>query len=768
MRDVPASITAAWRSGDFIGDRRPIARVTVQHPTMKLRNYTLMSTFSFKKVSAEDSEAPSYTDTDLIDPTKGQKIHNRYADFLFSKLGKPLEIPNVRSVSWNRSIDSDVADCTIETLNTKPTYGSEKPDGGAIDHPGYYTYSRGATSFSPRWQHTRNEWFGMLMPDNLIRTYEGYGWTPDQPPEEDPKLVQTGLWIIDTVTMNAQGGMTIKCRDVGRILMDQMYYSPVVPKDFYGRAYSNWDGKFEGDSKTVDGKKLRVSGFSSSNTPWIGSGTVQGHQVVHAFDDDPTTYWLSIGNDRPSRRFAYEWVECMTGNQSVSAVKVRAKKKGYTCYVSVRVNNKWQGATKINYHEDGIGKNGSDIAYVATAPIGTEDWVTIKLPKTYEKVQNVRVTFGNLQNFRIGTYKYRAGIRDVQVIGGDTTTKGSTSGYKKGPVGSNFGKYDDYTDLIKLWCGWAGFFWPTSGKMRTCDVIAEDGTVTKPSRYRHRFPAKPDPVLGAGVPGRIWGDFQLSGTNGPAALEASNFDKKSLMDCILYVRDILGFLFMIDESGGVVWRMPNIYNRGCMVSTLSEKPGRTLYVHPIDEKTVIMELDASLDSKNVREAYFVGNYAGNIGATAPGFNPNPTGLRRIGGWTDQGFKTQRECELMADMLSLRQLFTYRTDRIKIPANPAIQIDDQLRVNERVTAEGYLHYVKTISSNLDMQAGTWTYDLETFWLGEDPRARWLYHPEKMTNIGRGFLGAQGPLVRKSDNADRREGAAVPDDQIKPGD
>jgi hypothetical protein len=34
---------------------------------------------------------------------------------------------------------------------------------------------------------------------------------------------------------------------------------------------------------------------------------------------------------------------------------------------------------------------------------------------------------------------------------------------------------------------------------------------------------------------------------------------------------------------------------------------------------------------------------------------------------------------MADMISLRQLFTYRTDAVKIPANPAIQVDDQVRI-----------------------------------------------------------------------------------------
>ena len=47
---------------------------------------------------------------------------------------------------------------------------------------------------------------------------------------------------------------------------------------------------------------------------------------------------------------------------------------------------------------------------------------------------------------------------------------------------------------------------------------------------------------------------------------------------------------------------------------------------------------------------------------------------------------------MADFITMRQAFTYRTGSMKIAANPEIQIDDQLLVKERVTEEFYYHYV----------------------------------------------------------------------------
>jgi hypothetical protein len=748
MRDVPASISSTWLNGTFIGERRPIARVTVQHPKMKLWNYSLLSAFKtiVSKITAKNTSV-----TTTFDLHAHTKISQTYADYLFSSGGIPLELPNVKSLSWQRSIDSDVADCTIECWNTAPLPIGTVPTDDELDLPGWYTYSRGGSAFSSTWMQTKNQWFGMLMPDNIIRTYEGYGHDVTKTAEQDPNLVLTGTWLIDTVEMNADGTLTIKARDLGRILIDQLFYEPVVPKQFYDLGWTNFSGVYERDPAT---KKLAVTGMDSSNTPWIGSGTVQGHKVSYAFDGDPNTYWLSIGNDRPSRRFAYEWVQCKVKKQTVSSVKVRTKKKGYTAYVSVMVNGVWQGTNTINYHEDGIGRNGGDIKYVATGNINTESYVTIKFASV-KNVEAVRVTLGNLQDFGFGTYHYRGGIRDVEVH--NEYSKKNTS--KGGPAGSNPGYYNDYTDIVKLLCAWGGLFWPTTGRQRHSDAT---GT------YYPIFPTTSDTsVLGKGVKGRVWGDFQQSGTSGAVPLDASSFDKKSLMECIGVIKDILGFIFWIDETGAAVWRFPNTVDYGCMVSTMSKRPGyKPGYAHPINETSVLMTLDCTIDSANVREMIFVGDGLGKIGAFAPGWNPNPTGLRRIGGWTDAGFgeggsgltngkEAIAQCQLMADLISLQELFTYRTDRIRIPANPAIQIDDQVRIVEKTTAEGYRHYVKSIASSLDMGTGQWTYDLETNWLGYSPDARWVFQKSQTYQATQDYLSDQLDLRDHSDVTPRSD-------------
>ncbi len=738
MRDVPATLEGKWRTKDYVGERRPYARVTVQHPHMRLYKYSLTSTFSTKTPpkDATADEIAQYTLPEVYDPKHGRKINQCYASFLTKIDARPREIPNVRSVSWSRSTDADVADCTITLLNTSPLpAGSAAPKNGDLDRPGWYTYSRGGSSFSKMWGHTPNEWFGLLVPDNIIRTYEGYGCDLTKPAELDKNLVQTGMWIISSVDMDTDGNMTLKCQDVGRILMDQIFIPPVVPAQFFDIGWEDWD-----DTIDEAGKRLNVKATECSNDTWIGAGhSVGGHKLQWAFDGNPNTYWLSIGNDKPSRRFAYEWVQCSVGKQTVKSVTITPRKTGYTAYVSVKIGGVWQGKSTINYHRDGIGHNGGNIKYVATAAMASEKPTTITFTKAFEKVEAVRVTFGNLQYFpNFGTYDYRAGIRDVAIMGAPAKKQFFTPG----PAGSNPGRYSDYTDLVKLFLAWGGWFWPDQSTWR--DSRPEGGNQS----YHDLTPKKFDTaVLGKDVRGAIWGDLQNAGVAGIAKLEPSNFDKKSLMECIAYVKDILGFLFMVDETGGVQWRLPNVFNRGNWRTTMSKKPGYVRDMVTITENDFLVRLDATVDSKNVREGNYVGNITGKFGAFARGWNPNPTGIRRMGYWSDDNWANYKECARAAELISLRQLFTYRQDRIRIPGFPKIQIDDQIRVLERTTSEGYIHYVQGVSSTLDMVTGEYYYDLTTHWLGFDPESKWIFNQKTLRPFTQQYLTgvqAQNPV------------------------
>ena len=198
MRAVPLSLTAAWEAGDFTGANRPIARVTIQRMNIKLQK---------------------------VDPKR------LFATAMFGQSDVPVELPNVKSVEWDRSTSTDAATCTIVFYNTAPLpLGNTPLTSGDFDMPGYYTYNYGETSWAlSRWGQHPNSWQGYLMPDRILRTYEGYGFDNTVAPEKDTHLVQTGVWLIDDVETSTDGTITVTCRDMGRLLLDHLIFPPVIP-----------------------------------------------------------------------------------------------------------------------------------------------------------------------------------------------------------------------------------------------------------------------------------------------------------------------------------------------------------------------------------------------------------------------------------------------------------------------------------------------------------------------------------------------------------
>lgn len=684
-------MTEAFYSGEFIGDRRPTARVTIHHPTMRLHNTP----------------------------------ENTFANFIFPSWDQdrsvPQELPNVKSVTWERDVDQAAATCTVTFWNTKPLEPGETPTRGILDQPGYYTYNRGRSGYSGL---SPNEWSNVLMPDNVLATFEGYGADYEVCPDKDPHLVQTGLWRIDTVDYNADGTITCECRDMISLLMDQFAYLPVVPEragfvneDVPDGAYSypvSFSSKnSEPTIKNVpmDPQRIPLSYRTSSNAPYYGDSPLYGHAPAHAFDDDEGTYWLSVGNARPDQGYSFEWIEGACPKMTVRQVKFRTFGQGYTAFLGLYVEGQgWIGDYVVPYdpNHPASAPNFADERYYMAMGVPVEkrgeDFWTFNIPDGVENVTRIRITFGGLFYSGMGVYPYRAGVRVFQAFGGPVSKQETIHHHDK--------NYDDYTDIVKLICAWAGFYWPQeTAYVRSCDG----------SRSRWTYENDDDAMTIK--KGRVWGDFQPTGTSGPASLGPDIFDKKPLIDGINHIKDIVGFLFYADELGGAVWRPPNIYEFGNVMHTLGSRAGeRTQNMVQLWDTQVLTALGARLSNTNIRERNFVSSANGRFAGLSQGWNPNPTGLRRVGGWTDQHFESDVECQVMAELIAIRQLFTYRMDSVAIPGYPAIQVDDQVRIFERVTGEGFVHYVRGISSTLDMESGEWVYELNTHWLGNRPPPR----------------------------------------------
>lgn len=814
MRRMPR-MEPIWRDEDFIGDNRPVIRATITRPMQKLFTYGLRSLGLQPEVTISSTDATA-VDNLARNPQalfEGEDVTEVYATHWVHDDQQPLELPNIQTCSWTRSVDQDAAEMTLVMLNVHPASEKVKIGPGRelrlswpgrynygigdsvydLDQLGFFSPSRGATQDSARWGHHANAWAGLLMPDNIIKTFQGYGVDWNVQPESDPHLAQTGVWMIDEIKFTAAGNIEIRCRDLGRLLLQHGFEAPVLPNDFNPTGFKAWTTaeltrtvnvettttetvKEEftwSDPAVYQRTRHPLTNPHSSTEAWVvgtngdgGPGQIKDAFKYHGrgpqdtLDDNGSTFWISVGNGSPRASFAYEWVEFDLPGATLNEVMVHVVKSGYQCFISVMRDGQWLGNQRINYREAGVGRNGSNIPFIAQA--GVNDGRNTLGFAPIDRAQRVRITLGNLQDWgaNFSGFRFRAAIASVEAYAtsshpGATHTEyrerqeTSTSTDKKqiilppGAVGENPGKgaarYSDFTDIIKLICAWGGFYWPQdvleATSNSTVDVVDSEvpGFFDKPlPQFRRYHFTEPDTGVLGHVPGRVWGDFMSTGQSGPAPIDASNFKAKSLMDGIHYFQDIVSFNFWIDEFGACQWRYPNIDNIGCWISDNSQYSGRVPEVWDIDEKQLITDMATTLSSRRLAEIVILKNLVDKVGYVSEGYNPNPTGLRRSVIWNDaEHLVNAEEAKIMGDLTAVRMLFSYRTNTVRIPGFPGIQIDDQIRLHERTTSDSFYHLITSIQSEHDNTTGTWNYTMNTMWLGDTPEGRWVVERGKRT-------------------------------------
>lgn len=737
MRQVPDSITKAWKAANKVGPNKPVVRATIQRGRMRRWTY-------------DTSQMPG-GDYDAVRDAHRKGV---YTSMIFGDVTVLREVRNIKSYSWTRSLEQDVATCTMTIQNSDITpigNPDENDPNGEFDLPGYFTFSRGDEKVDAnRWGYTANAWNGVFVPDAVVKTYEGYGGDSSTMPAQDQTLVQSGVWLIDKVTYTADGNIVLDMRDIGRLLLDQIVFPPVVPFEEYPLM---WDAIHD---TQVDGRDATGGHWddltgrgtaSSSNDFYVGlgiqdppgayvtkGGGVRGHFDWHALHNlDEWRYWLSTGQDRHGDKVW--WQVDLKDPTPVNALRLQPYGGPYHVFISLKGPNGWIGTKHIPYD---VSTEGVDIKagipFVMRARAEKNRRFDLTLPHVYKKVTAIRITFTRLMDTRVGKYPFRAGLGDMEIY---TSDDASTLGFAKDSVLKTVGNYHDYTDIVKWVGAWGGWFWP---HQNTGDDYIKVGL--NDLDYLH-FDS-PEPCL---AHGNVWGDFMKSGTSGQVPLTIDQFDKRPLMDIISYIRDELGFVFFIDEMGAMVWRMPNLGmagnpKLGNYLSPASlDKPtnhARTSEYVTIDENETLLDYSTDLDSSQIRERIFVASATGKYGTVIKGFNPYSNGMRRTAGWTDMHFASKKECTVMADMINANTMFNYRRGHVTTPGNPAIQMDDQIRIYERMTNESYFHYVLGITSTLDMEAGTWNYEIDTHWLGERPSDAWVVQVDQLDAATQAYL------------------------------
>jgi hypothetical protein len=200
--------------GPFIGSARSAARVTVE------KDWSL------------------HTEMNVVtnDPAKlpfrwFQRLNNDQVE---------TEIPNIKTISWDRNIDSDAAQCSIAFYNAEAAAVSTSTR--RVGTPGRLTWRQRHMNATARWEPMSSEWVDVLIPNALLRTYEGFGGHEKtlEAALADGNLLITGVWLIDEVRVGTDGMVSITCRDMCKLLIEQQMYLPLMPAVRYPLTFAKW------------------------------------------------------------------------------------------------------------------------------------------------------------------------------------------------------------------------------------------------------------------------------------------------------------------------------------------------------------------------------------------------------------------------------------------------------------------------------------------------------------------------------------------------
>lgn len=764
MRSATSGTFQQWQelatNGQMHGRDRPVGRVTLSDNAL----ITLQS----------DRAGP------------WRQLQHRIASDLHER-----ELEAVQSIAISRDLGNDTASCTITFSNNDPNY--RQPDGvDTLGRPGWVTPTRGETSpihrpsvyngyldpgqepYLTEWGYEQNAWHNALLPNRLLRTYQGYGSDNfDQynqylnfrdpafvPAWLDTKLVITGTWLIDTVSMSVDGKIVVQCRDLGKLLLEQLCYPPMLPLSRFPLVYCPAIPPRAASGGVIGTNVIRShSAAHELHMPRLFANGIFGHNTADAFDGRPGTYYLGHGYPSGNSDYFKEWIQGSCGGNKVNKISMNIVKTGYFMYVSVMEHGAWQGGSVIPYSHGSSHDHHANIPYVMTLPIGAEQ-VTFDLPRTYD-ADMIRFTFSNMQPFNLGFdgqagsqyYPNRVGIREIQA--------GYAEPYNPAVVGTvgQPGSISDWSEAIKELVGWAGFTAPVDRTPRGDQLT---GTL---------LPA--DPLLGTaidGVPLRVWGDFEVLGAGPILCTLGDYFLNKTFMECCKLISDFLGCVFFVDEWGGIVFRFPNLFSGGNFITDPTAPGSEGPYKKrewPIEfhEEVNLLGYTVVLDDSQLRSEVVVVGTNPDVTTNQPlaagtvlSSVSTITGTSTVSGAIDftsvlggqtrmfmvpgdatKLFYTKLECQRMAELIGIKLLFSYRKGSAQILGHPGLQLDDQVRIFERVTNEYNVHYVSAISSNMDLVSGAYTMDVTTYWLGTDPDTDWFLKADGLTPAVRDLPG-----------------------------
>lgn len=297
-------------------------------------------------------------------------------------------------------------------------------------------------------------------------------------------------------------------------------------------------------------------------------------------------------------------------------------------------------------------------------------------------------------------------------------TTGNPRGYI--PTRTN---YRDLADIIRLLAIWSGFYLPGA-----------------PTSHKGRWPA-------------VLGGIEDTGIDATSVIGADVFDKRPPIDAMKTIREMVNYTTWVDQEGGLRFQSPNIWEAGNF-----DYDGRHhRFAWDLDEEVNLLALRSSgnkaLDRSSVTVA-MADPYRNGVGTVKiAAFDTNTTSVKnQLHGMVNPatiGLDVDiphKEMVTIAELTGVRIWFLRRRGTISIPANPLIDIDDQVRAWDRITFDHYLHRVEASTTTHDLDSNEFRQELTTHWLGADnedwairvgPNGHVVYntHPNAGGNSGR---------------------------------
>jgi hypothetical protein len=247
----------------------------------------------------------------------------------------------------------------------------------------------------------------------------------------------------------------------------------------------------------------------------------------------------------------------------------------------------------------------------------------------------------------------------------------------------------------------------------------------------------------------IYGNIESTGIVPDKSIPGDKFDKRTVLDCINEIKQVVGYNVYVDQDGRVHFESPNWWSagnfdddgikiyvtydeEGNFTRVNEEDLGAELFIPEIDEAVSLTNYSATLDGDSLRSEIVIGSdYPDPNNPSATSYvrfsPPSATDEIRSGVpalrnivrpavWIDNTFTDKEEQKLMAELINLQVWFSQRTGSVTCIANPNISINDQIKIVERNTSETYVHYVRAVSSSMDLDTGQYVMNLTTNWLG----------------------------------------------------